>query len=210
MAKSIESYCVEHSTRPSALTAELAEETRKSVPGSNMLIGELEASLLTFLIHSVKAKRILELGTYTGYSSLCMAEQLPADGQITTIDVDKSTVAIAQKYWDRSPHGKKIKSVLMAGRDYLTTLEGEFDLFFIDADKNNYPFYLEWAKDHLSPHGVIVVDNVLWSGKVLLEAADAQTKAIQQTAQIAANWPGFVTSLLPVRDGMLLIKRAVS
>lgn len=210
MAKTIESYCIEHSTRPSALTVELAEETRKSVPGSNMLIGELEASILAFLIHSIKAKRILELGTYTGYSSLCMAEQLPEGGEIITVDIDKSTVAIAQKYWARSPHGKKIKSVLQSAKEYLTTLTGEFDLVFIDADKGNYPHYLEWAREHLSANGVIVVDNTLWSGRVIQDNPDAHTQKIMETARIASSWPGFVTTLLPVRDGMLLVKRSAN
>lgn len=207
MTNPLEAYCIQHSLRPSELTRELAEYTRKGVAGSNMLIGELEASLMSFLIHTVGVKRILEIGTFTGYSALCMAEQLPADGEIITVDIDKSTVAVAQAFWARSPHGHKIKSVLQSGRDFLPTLKGEFDLVFIDADKNNYPFYLEWAKEHLSAKGVIVVDNTLWSGKVLSENPDAQTRSIQETAKIAASWSDYVTTLLPVRDGMLLIKK---
>ncbi len=207
MSKTIDEYCVENSFRPSDLTRELAEHTRNRVPGSNMLIGELEASVLTFLIHSLGVKRVCELGTFTGYSALCMAEQLPTDGEVITIDVNTGTTAIAQSFWDKSPHGKKIKAVLEHGETYLPKLAGFFDLIFIDADKMNYPFYVRWARDHLSENGVIVVDNTLWSGKVLSENPDQHTQKIMEATRIAAQWPDFVATLLPVRDGMLLLKR---
>lgn len=207
MAKSLEEYCVAHSIRPSALTFELADYTRKAIPGSNMLIGELEASLLSFLIHTVGAKRVLELGTFTGYSALCMAEQLPSDGELITIDVNSGTTALAQSYWDKSPHGKKILARLDGGEEALANLKGEFDLIFVDADKVNYPLYVTWARDHLSEKGVIVVDNTLWSGKVLSENPDQHTAKIMEATRIATGWDDFVATLLPVRDGMLLLKR---
>ncbi len=207
MDKALENYCVQHSHRPSALTGELAQFTRQSIPGSNMLIGELEASLLTFLIHTVGAQRILELGTFTGYSALCMAEELPDDGELITVDVNPGTTALAQSYWDRSPHGKKIRAVLTPGEVFLPTLTGEFDLIFIDADKVNYPFYVAWAREHLSAKGVIVVDNALWSGRVLESSPDAHTAKIKEATELANSWGDFVSTLLPVRDGMLLLKR---
>ncbi|MBY0516541.1 MAG: O-methyltransferase [Bacteriovoracaceae bacterium] len=207
MEKTIEQYCLEHSTQPSALTREMAEYTKLHVPGARMLIGELEASLLTFLIHSLGIKSVLELGTFTGYSSLCMAEQLPEDGRITTVDVNKWTTGIAQGFWDKSPHGKKITAILSKGREYLESLNEKFDLIFIDADKNSYPYYVEWAKDHLTEKGIIIVDNTLWSQKVLEISPDEQTQSIMKATQLASSWEGFVTTLLPIRDGMLLIKR---
>lgn len=207
MDNELQNYCIEHSKRPSSLARELETYTRAAIPGSQMLIGEMEASLLTLLIHSIGAKRILELGTFTGYSALCMAEQLPTDGELITIDINTGTTAIAQTYWDKSPHGKKIKAVLTPGTDYLPTLQGNFDLIFIDADKVNYPFYLTWAREHLTESGLIVVDNTLWSGKVLQKNPDAHTKAIQEANAMVASWDDFVTSLLPVRDGMMLVKR---
>jgi caffeoyl-CoA O-methyltransferase len=207
VAKTLEEYCVAHSIRPSALTFELANYTRKAIPGSNMLIGELEASLLSFLIHTIGATRVLELGTFTGYSALCMAEQLPSDGELITIDVNSGTTALAQSYWDKSPHGKKIHARLDGGEVALAALKGEFDLIFVDADKVNYPLYVTWARDHLSARGVIVVDNTLWSGKVLSENPDQHTAKIMEATRIATGWDDFVATLLPVRDGMLLLKR---
>jgi len=207
MAKSLEEYCVAHSTRPSMVTFELADYTRKAIPGSNMLIGELEASLLSFLIHTVGAKRVLELGTFTGYSALCMAEQLPADGELITVDVNPGTTAVAQSYWDKSEHGHKIHARLDGGEQALAALKGDFDLIFVDADKVNYPMYVTWARDHLSEEGVIVVDNTLWSGKVLSENPDQHTLKIMEATKIATGWDDFVATLLPVRDGMLLLKR---
>lgn len=207
MAKSLEEYCVANSIRPSELTFELADHTRKSIPGSNMLIGELEASLLSFLIHTIGAKRVLELGTFTGYSALCMAEQLPDDGELVTIDVNATTTAVAQSYWDRSPHGHKIHARLDGGETALASLKGDFDLIFIDADKVGYPMYVTWARDNLSDKGVIVVDNTLWSGKVLLDKPDNHTAKIMEATRIATGWDDFVATLLPVRDGMLMLKR---
>jgi caffeoyl-CoA O-methyltransferase len=207
MDKELQNYCIEHSKRPSSLAKELETYTRAAIPGSQMLIGEMEASLLTFLIHSIRARRVLELGTFTGYSALCMAEQLPHDGELITIDINTGTTAIAQTYWDKSPHGKKIKAVLIPGTEYLPTLQGNFDLIFVDADKVNYPFYVNWGREHLSDNGLMVIDNTLWSGKVLQQNPDPHTKAIQETNKIVASWEDFVTSLLPVRDGMMLVKR---
>lgn len=207
IAPEIESYCVAHSSKSSALSYELMKFTRDSVHGSNMLIGEMEGSVLTFLIKLGRAKRILELGTYTGYSALIMAEALPSDGKLITVDLNPETTEIAKKFWARSEHGHKIQSVLKPGLDALATLEGEFDLVFIDADKNNYPNYLKWALKHLSPTGIIVTDNTLWSGKVLSAGVDKQTDSIREHNDFAAALEGYTKTLLPVRDGMFLIQR---
>ncbi len=205
--KEIEDYCIHHSTSPSEVAKELMNFTRASVHGSNMLIGEMEGSVLKFLIKLGKVKTIIELGTYTGYSALIMAEALPEDGKVITIDVNPETSKIAQSYWDKSPHGKKIKQILKPGLEALATLEGEFDLFFIDADKNNYPNYLDWALKHLSPNGLIITDNTLWSGKVLSAGVDKQTDSIREHNDKARLLEGYVKTLLPIRDGMYLIQR---
>lgn len=205
--KTLEQYCIEHSHRPSPLAQEITAYTRQHVPGAQMLIGELEASLMTFFIHALGVKKILELGTFTGYSALCMAEALPENGSITTVDVNKWTTGIAQGFWDKSPHGKKIKAILQPGKEYLSSIHESFDLIFIDADKNNYPFYVTWARDHLSENGIIVVDNTLWSSKVLDENPDQHTQSILEANRIAVSWSDFTTSLIPVRDGMMLIKK---
>ncbi|MFP5457302.1 MAG: O-methyltransferase [Bacteriovoracia bacterium] len=208
MENDLNNYCVSHSKPPSSLAKELETYTRAAIPGSRMLIGELEASLLAVLIQAGGVKDVLELGTFTGYSALCMAEQLPADGTVTTVDINTGTTAIGQSYWDRSPHGAKITAILRPGVDYLPMIERSFDLIFIDADKVNYPFYVSWAKEHLRPRGMLIIDNALWNGKVTDPNPDAHTKAIQEANRIVASWEGWITSLLPIRDGMMLVTRA--
>lgn len=203
----IERYCVEHSTVPGEKVRELGEFTRQSIHGSNMLIGEMEASVLTFLIKLGNVKKVLELGTYTGYSALAMAEQLPPDGKVVTIDINPETTKIAQKYWDESPHGKKIQLILKPGLEALKDIQESFDLIFIDADKNNYSNYLDWALEHLSPKGFIVSDNTLWKGKVLTPGLDKQTDSIIAHNVKAKNLTGYVKTLLPIRDGMYLIQK---
>jgi len=206
--KEIEDYCILHSSQPSNVAKELMEYTRASIHGSNMLIGEMEGSVLKFLVKLGKVKRILELGTYTGYSALIMAEALPEDGKVITIDLNPETSKIAQIYWDKSIHGKKIELILKPGLEALEGLTGDFDLFFIDADKNNYPNYLEWALKHLSPTGIIVTDNTLWSGKVLEAGIDKQTDSIRAHNEKARLLDGYTKTLLPIRDGMYLIQRS--
>lgn len=203
----IEEYCIHHSTHPSKVAKDLMHFTRSSVHGSNMLIGEMEGSVLKFLIKLGRVKTIIELGTYTGYSALVMAEALPDDGKLITIDLNPETSKIAQSYWDQSPHGKKIQLILKPGLQALETLKGEYDLFFIDADKNNYPNYLQWALRHLSPHGLIITDNTLWSGKVLKSGVDKQTDSIREHNEIARLLEGYTKTLLPIRDGMYLIQK---
>jgi len=207
ISKEIEEYCIEHSTRPGQVAQELQRFTLDSVHGSNMLIGEMEGSVLKFLICLGKVKRVVELGTYTGYSALIMAEAIPDDGKVITIDINPQTSEIAKRYWAKSPHGKKIELILKPGPEALAGLTGEYDLVFIDADKNNYPYYLQWALKHLSPNGLIVTDNTLWSGKVLMAGLDAQTDSIRTHNQMAAQLNGYVKTLLPIRDGMFLIQK---
>lgn len=203
----IENYCIFNSTAPSEVARELMDYTRSSVHGSNMLIGEMEGSVLKFLIKVAKVKTVIELGTYTGYSALIMAEALPEDGKIITIDVNEKTSQIARSFWDKSVHGKKIEQMLKPGLDALAELSGEFDLFFIDADKNNYSNYLDWALNHLSSNGMIVVDNTLWSGKILQAGLDKQTDSIRAHNEKARLLEGYTKTLLPIRDGMFLITR---
>lgn len=204
----IEAYCVSHSSVPSETAKSLQEYTKSNVHGSNMLIGEMEASVLRFLISLGKVRTVVEFGTYTGYSALAMAEALPDDGEVVTIDINKETTSLARTYWDKSPHGKKIRQILKPGLEATQELTGKYDLVFIDADKNNYSNYLDWAVTHLSDDGLIVVDNTIWSGKVLRpEPGDKQTESIVSHNLKARALPGFVKTLLPIRDGMYLLKR---
>jgi caffeoyl-CoA O-methyltransferase len=201
----LEQYCVSYSTTPSALCDELEVYTKKNVEMSQMLTGRMEASLLGFLIRSTGAKTILEFGTYTGYSALAMAEQLPIDGKIYTCDIDPVNTKIAQSFWDRSEHGKKIQSMLGPGLESMTKINGNIDLVFIDADKTNYLNYLKESLKLLSPKGVVAIDNVLWSGKVLEKASDDSTKAIQEVNAFIKSQDNLYGTLLPVRDGLFLV-----
>lgn len=205
--ENIEKYCIEHSTKPGDVVREIGDHTRANVHGSNMLIGEMEAAVLTFLIKLGKVKNVLELGTYTGYSALAMAEQLPADGKVITVDINPHTTKLAREFWNKSEHGKKITQILKPGLEALADLHENFDLIFIDADKNNYSNYLEWSLKHLSPNGFIVVDNTLWSGKVLTPGLDKQTDSIIEHNKLAASLAGYTKVLLPIRDGMYLIQK---
>jgi caffeoyl-CoA O-methyltransferase len=136
-----------------------------------------------------------------------MAEQLPEDGKVVTVDINPETTKVARRYWDQSPHGKKIQQILKPGLDALAEIHENFDLIFIDADKNNYSNYLDWSLKHLSQDGLIVVDNTLWHGKVLNPGLDKQTDSIIAHNLKAKNLEGYTKTLLPIRDGMFLIKK---
>lgn len=203
----IEEYCINHSSRPSEEAKKLQEYTQQKIHGSQMLIGEMEASVLKSLIRLGRLETVVEFGTYTGYSALCMAESLPENGKVFTIDVNKETTAIAKEFWSASPHGQKITQILKPGLEATKELTGKYDLIFIDADKDNYSNYLSWSLDHLSEKGLIVVDNTLWSGKVLQSDGDKRTEAIIKHNTLASSLEGYVKTLLPIRDGMYLIQK---
>lgn len=215
----IENYSVEKSEKPSAAVEAIETYTRANVHGSQMLIGKLEASLLGFLLRSIQAKNVLELGTFTGYSALAMAENLPDDGKLITIDISETTVQLAKQFWAKSSHGKKIESRLGPGIQVLQSMHKEtpnlrFDLVFIDADKRNYKSYLETTLDLLSEKGLIVIDNVLWSGRVLpaLDTNDntdehRNTQFIRELNDYLASRTDLYCTLLPIRDGMFLVQK---
>jgi caffeoyl-CoA O-methyltransferase len=209
---SIEEYAITKSNRPSQVVRDLGEATRASVPMSMMLVGEMEGSLLGFLIRSLKVERVLEVGTYTGYSALCMAENLPATGELITLDIDDELTSFSKKHWSQSAHGEKISKLIGPALETIPTLEGEFDLVFIDADKQNYLNYLKLCLPKLSSKGIIVVDNVLWSGNVLktsseLAPEDQSTEHIQALNDYVSASPDLYGTMLPVRDGIFLITK---
>ncbi len=212
--KKIEEYCLTKSNLPSKDCLNIENHTRECIAGSNMLIGKMEASFLGFLLRTISAVRVLELGTFTGYSALAMAENLPDNGEVITVDINQSTVELAQGFWNKSSHGKKIKSLLGSAMEIIPTLTGEFDLVFIDADKRNYIDYLKLTLPKLSARGIIVIDNALWSGKVLPDAEldltvhyDKNTEYIRQVNDYIADSKDLYGTLMPLRDGMFLIKK---
>jgi len=177
---------------------------------SGMLSGQLEGTLLQMLVASLGAKRVLEIGMFTGFSALMMAAALPDDGTLITCDVSPQAIAFAKRYFARSPHGKKIEVREGPALETLQTLRGPFDFVFIDADKLNYVNYYEAALALLAPNGVIAVDNVLWSGNVLDPKADdenaqaivAFNRRVQEDARVT-------NVILTVRDGVTLIRKNV-
>jgi len=204
----IHEYCIQRSNQPSKICRNLEVYTKNNVPHSQMLIGELEASLLGFLIRSIKARNVLEFGTFTGYSALCMAENLSDEGSVITLDINPETVEIAKNYWKNSTHGHKIKPILGSALETVKTLNQTFDFIFIDADKTNYLAYLKASLEILSNNGIIAVDNVLWSGKVLdKKNQDKDTKAIQDINDFISKETEIYGTLLPVRDGIFLIQK---
>lgn len=210
---SIEEYAIAKSNRPSQVVRDLGEATRESVPMAMMLVGEMEGSLLGFLVRALKVNRVLEVGTYTGYSALCMAENLPAAGEVITLDIDDELTEFSKKHWSQSPHGEKINKLIGPALETIPKLEGEFDLVFIDADKENYLNYLKLCLPKLSQNGIIVVDNVLWSGKVLKDASelgpeDSSTIHIKELNDYVSGAPDLYGTMLPIRDGIFLITKA--
>jgi caffeoyl-CoA O-methyltransferase len=207
----IEQYALNMSSHPGLQCAELEAETKNVEAMPEMLIGKLEASFLGLLIRATGAKRILELGTFSGYSALAMAEHLPTDGEIHTIDIVRKDYT--SRYWRESPHGIKIKSHLGAALEVIPNLTGRFDMVFIDADKENYSNYFELVVPKLTARGLIIVDNVLWSGRVLLDdeelVSDTATLAIKKFNQMVCSRADLHKTMLPIRDGILLISKKV-
>lgn len=204
----LEDYCAAHTTPPEALLDELAAYTCAHCPLPQMLTGPVEGTLLRMLVQASGAKRVLEIGTFTGYSALSMAAGLPDGGELITCDIDPETTGIAQSFWARSPHGGKIKPQLGPALETLAALLSEttFDFVFIDADKENYLNYYEAVLPRLRPGGLIAADNTLWSGKVL-DPKDKSDLAIVAFNDHVARDPRVEQVLLSVRDGVLLIRK---
>ncbi len=172
-----------------------------------MLIGELEASFLRFLVGLIRAKRILEIGCFTGYSALAMAEGLTQNGELVTLDINPDTTKIAQEFWKKSPNGGKIKLFLGKAAESLQKIKGPFDFIFIDADKSNYKKYFLKALTLLSLSGMIAVDNCLWGGEVLKgHSKDQDTNAIVEFNHYVRSRVDLEATLVPIRDGVFLIR----
>ncbi len=205
----VEAYAAAHSSAESPLLMALAAETYQATDAPQMMVGRLEGRFLEFLVFLSEARLVVEIGTFTGYSVLSMASALPPDGRIVTCDIDPDTNAIARRYAAASPWGDRIDFRLGPALETLATLDGPFDLVFIDADKTSYQAYYEAVLPKLADRGVIVVDNVLWSGRVLDEADESpDTAAIRAFNHAVAADPRVVCVMLTVRDGVMLIRRA--
>ncbi len=202
----IEAYAEAHTTSPEPLLAALAEETYATMSVPQMLTGTIEGRFLELLVYATGARRVLEIGTFTGFSALSMAAGLPEEGHIDTCEIDPAHVAVAQRYIEQSPHADRITIHLGAALATIGALNGEFDLVFIDADKENYDNYYEAVLPRLSERGLIAIDNTLWSGKVLAPEDDS-TRAIAALNDKLAADERVVCVQLTVRDGVTLVRR---
>lgn len=204
----IEAYAEAHSMAESEVCRTLRAETHKQMDCPQMVVGPLEGAFLKVMTQLVQAKRVLEIGMFTGYSALCFAEALPADGTVTTCEIDDQSAALARRYFARSPHGKKITVRMGPALETMRELRGPFDLIFVDADKQNYLNYYRRAKELLAPTGIILIDNVLWDGAVLLQPPpDERTAAIQELNRAVASDPNVSAVLVTIRDGVLVVRR---
>lgn len=208
VADAIEQYCAAHTSPPEPLLDELAAYTRAHCQHAQMLTGPVEGRLLRMLVQISGARRVLEIGTFTGYSALSMAAGLSEDGELITCDVNPETSAIAQSFFDRSPLGNRIR--LLRGRAIKTLRalppDASFDFVFLDADKESYLDYYEAVLPRLKPGGLIAADNTLWSGKVLDPQEKSDHAIVAFNAQVARD-TRVEQVLLSVRDGLLLIRK---
>ena len=179
LAENLEAYVQQHSEQEPELLQELGRETHLKVLQPRMLSGAYQGRLLSLISKLITPKHILEIGTFTGYSALCMAEGLHANGRIDTIDVDEELTEMQRRYFDASGYGKQIFQHLGNAAEIIPTLNGNFDLVFIDADKEQYPLYFDLIIERIQAGGLIIADNVLWSGKVVTNATDEATQALQ-------------------------------
>jgi predicted O-methyltransferase YrrM len=208
VSEEIERYAEEHTTQPPPLLAALAAETKATLRAPLMLTGPIEGRFLELLVYASGARRVLELGTYSGYSALSMAAGLAEGGRIDTCEVDPEHAEVARRYVARSPYADRITVHEGPALETIAALEGEFDFVFIDADKPNYVNYYEAVLPRLSERGLIAADNTLWSGQVLDPDDSEGTQAIVAFNEHVRADPRVVSVQLTVRDGITLIRRA--
>jgi caffeoyl-CoA O-methyltransferase len=199
-------YIDEHSSPEPDTIGELSAATREKTERPQMMIGNIQGLVLRLLVRLSGARRVLEVGTFTGYSALSMARGLPEDGELITCDVDPEATAIARAHWEKSPHGKKIRLELGPALETIAKLDGPFDLVFLDADKQNYIRYWDACLPLVRTHGMIVADNVLWSGRVVdpPEEHDEETRALVAFCEHVRDDDRVENVVLSVRDGLML------
>ena len=208
VTEDIEGYAEAHTTPPTELLARLAAETRATLERPQMLTGTIEGRFLEFLVFALGARRVLEIGTYSGYSAISMAAALPAGGHIDTCEVDETHAAVAKRYVEQAGYADRITVHLGPALETIERLEGDFDFVFIDADKQNYVNYYEAVLPQLTERGLIAADNTIWSGRVLDESDDSEaTTAIRAFNEHMRGDERVVSVMLTVRDGVTLIRR---
>jgi caffeoyl-CoA O-methyltransferase len=204
ISQELEDYIEQHSEKEPDLLAALNKETYQKILLPRMLSGHFQGRVLSMLSKLIRPVNILEIGTFTGYAALCLCEGMQENGQLHTIDIKEELETIQRKYFDKSPWGNQIFQHLGEAIAIIPTLELKFDLVFIDADKENYLNYFELILPKMNKGGIILSDNVLWSGKVLepLQKNDLSTKVLLEYNELLKNDPRVETVLLPIRDGL--------
>lgn len=204
ISQHLEDYIEQHSEKEPALLAALNKETYQKILLPRMLSGHFQGRVLSMLSKLIRPLNILEIGTYTGYSALCLCEGMQENGQLHTIDIKEELIDFQRKHFDKSPWGNQIVQHLGEAVAIIPTIELKFDLVFIDADKENYLNYFELILPKMNKGGVILSDNVLWSGKVMepLHPNDVPTKVLMEYNQLLATDSRVETVLLPIRDGL--------
>jgi caffeoyl-CoA O-methyltransferase len=201
------SYCEQHTTPESDLLKRINRHTHAAVMMPRMLSGHLQGRILSMFSNMLKPKRILEIGTYTGYSAICLAEGLAVDGKLITIDVNEELEDTVRKYFLESGLENRIDYRVGNALTIIPTLKEKFDLVFIDADKESYGRYFDLVIDSVPLNGIILADNVLWSGKVLDGKPDKDTRAIIDFNDKVSKDPRVESVLLPVRDGIMMLRK---
>jgi predicted O-methyltransferase YrrM len=204
ISQELDDYIVAHSQKEPELLEDLTRETYQKILQPRMLSGHYQGRVLSMISKLVNPKSILEIGTYTGYSALSLAEGMHKNGQLHTIDINEELVDFQRKYFNKSDYGKQIHQHLGSAIDIIPTLNIKFDLVFIDADKPNYVNYFNMIIDKMNPGGIILSDNVLWSGKIIkkLSENDSSTRVLLEYNKLLNKDPRIETVLLAIRDGL--------
>lgn len=208
--RELEKYIIEHSEPEVPLLKDLTHEANVKLLHPHMLSGHIQGRLLSMIVAMIKPKRILELGTYVGYSAICLAENLPEDGKLITIDIDDEIEDMARRYIEASPNASKIEFIVADALQWLENCTETFDLIFIDANKRHYIEYYNAVFDKLTPGGFILADNTLWGGKVVEKVAsnDYQTKGLLAFNDYLNTEKERISYfILPLRDGLTFIQK---
>ncbi len=207
---SLQSYCENHTSEEDPLLQKISRETQAKVLMPRMISGHLQGKMLELITKMIRPKTILEIGTYTGYSGICMARGLAKEGKLITLDINDELEKMVRGFFEESGLENQIDYRLGNALEIIPELPGPFDLVFIDADKYNYQKYFDLVIDKVSPGGIILADNVLWSGKILVEPGQKTDKDTQAILEFNANIqadPRVENILLPIRDGLMMARK---
>ena len=209
ISKELDLYCNKHTSPECKVLEELNHETHTSVLNPRMISGNLQGQFLSMLSRMMQPKCILEIGTYTGYSAICLAKGLPVDGVLHTIDVNEELEEMNMRYFKKAGFEHQIVQHIGNASELIPDLDLKIDLAFIDADKKNYPLYFDILIENMNPGGWIIADNVLWSGKVIekIDPSDKSTLALLEYNKKVHNDPRVENLLLPIRDGLMICRK---